>query len=201
MFTGIVEEMGVVKQAKPRLTIEASMILEDVKVSDSVAVNGVCLTVTFVNASGFSVDVMPETVRRSNLGMLHYNDRVNIERALVMGGRLGGHLLSGHADDTGKVIEVTPEGDAHIMRISAPAEIMAYVVEKGFIGVDGASLTVAGFDGFSFTVSLVGYTLKNTTLGEKKPGDIVNLEADIIAKYVRKFSERGDRDLMLDFLK
>ncbi len=200
MFTGIVEEMGIIKQTKPCLVIEANVVVEDIKMGDSVAVNGVCLTATSVNANCFNVDVMPETLHRSNLGMLHYGDKVNIERALAVGGRLGGHFLSGHVDDTGKVIGVTVEGNARIMRISAPGTVMDYIVDKGFIGVDGTSLTIAGFDDFSFTVSLVSYTLKNTILGWKKPGDMVNLEADVFAKYIKKFNKCENHDLMLDFL-
>ncbi len=185
MFTGIIEEIGVVREASSNcLTFEAHKVLKGTKAGDSIAVNGVCLTVTFLSDHSFGVEVMSETLRSSNLGGLRYGDRVNLERALVAGGRLGGHLVLGHVDDIGEVITVTPEETARIVRISAPAKLMPYVVAKGFIAVDGVSLTIAGLDGFSFTVSLVTYTLEHTTLGNRRPGGAVNLEVDIIAKYV-----------------
>ena len=202
MFTGIIEEIGVVRETSSnRLTFEAHKVLEGTKAGDSMAVNGVCLTVTSLGDHSFSVDVMPETLHRSNLGGLHYGDRVNLERALVAGGRLGGHLVLGHVDDTGEVISVTPEETARIIRFSAPAKLMSYIVSKGFIAVDGVSLTIADLDNFSFTVSLVAYTLEHTTLGNGRPGDIVNLEADIIAKYVEGLKERKTQGLTFDFLK
>jgi riboflavin synthase len=150
---------------------------------------------------GFSVDVMPETLRRTNLGRLHYNDRVNLERALVLGGRLGGHLVSGHVDETGEVLDVSSEEEARIMKISAPAELMSYMVDKGFIAVDGVSLTIVDVDDASFVVSLVGYTMKNTTLGGKRAGDLVNLEADLIAKYVESLKKQRGRSLSIEFLR
>lgn len=202
MFTGIVEEIGIVRETSlNRLAIEAHKVLEGTKVGDSIAVNGVCLTVTSLSGQGFSVDVMPETLRRSNLGGLHYGDQVNLERALAAGGRLGGHLVLGHVDDTGEVVTISAEEAAHIVRISPPVELMPYMVDKGFIAVDGVSLTIAGLDDFSFTVSLVAYTLKRTTLGNRRPGDVVNLEADIIAKYVERLKSSRKQGLTLDFLK
>ena len=201
MFTGIVEEIGIIKEANPhRLLIGAKGVLEGMRISDSIAVNGVCLTVTSLSSNAFNVDVMPETLRRTNLGGLHYGDQVNLERALVVGGQLGGHLVLGHVDDIGEVISVIPEEAARIMRISPPAKLMPYIADKGFIAVDGISLTIAGFDDFSFAVSLVAYTLEHTTLGNRKPGDKVNLEADIIAKYVERLRERSSQNLTLDFL-
>lgn len=205
MFTGIVEEIGIVKETSiyrgGRLAFEAHKVLEGTKVGDSIAVNGVCLTVVSLENRGFSVNVMPETLRCTNLGGLHYNDQVNLERALVFGGRVGGHLISGHVGDTGKVMAVTSEEGAHIMRISAPAKLMPYIVDKGFIAVDGVSLTIVDFDDFSFVVSLVAYTMEHTTLGRKRPGDIVNLETDILAKYVECLKEQKKQGLNLEFLK
>ena len=202
MFTGIVEEIGIVKEvSQDRLAFEAHKVLEGTKVGDSMAVNGVCLTVVSLENHGFSVNVMPETLRCTNLGRLHYSDQVNLERALVVGGRLGGHLVLGHVDDTGEVIDVTSEETARIMRVSASAKLMPYIVDKGFIAVDGVSLTIVDLDDFSFIVSLVAYTMENTTLGRKRPGDIVNLEADVIAKYVECLKERKRQSLNLEFLR
>jgi riboflavin synthase len=202
MFTGIVEEIGTVKEtSRDRLAFEANSILEGIKVGDSIAVNGICLTIVSLENRGFSVNVMPETLRCTNLGRLHYNDQVNLERALVLGGRLGGHLVLGHVDDTGEVMDVTAEETAHLMRISAPARLMSYIVDKGFIAVDGISLTVVDFDDFSFVVSLVAYTMEHTTLGRKSPGNIVNLEADIIAKYVENLKKQKRQSLNLEFLR
>jgi len=202
MFTGIVEEIGIVKEtSRDRLAFEAHKVLEGTKVGDSIAANGVCLTVVSLENRGFSVNVMPETLRCTNLGRLHYNDQVNLERALVLGGRLGGHLVLGHVDDTGEVMDVTSEETAHIMRISAPAKLMPYMVDKGFVAVDGVSLTIVDLDDFSFVVSLVAYTMEHTTLGRKRPGDVVNLEADIIAKYVENLKERKRQSLNFEFLK
>jgi riboflavin synthase len=202
MFTGIVEEIGIVKEtSRDRLAFEAHRVVEGAKTGDSIAVNGVCLTVVSLENRGFSVDVMPETLRRTNLGRLHYNDRVNLERALVLGGRLGGHLVSGHVDETGEVLDVSSEEEARIMKISAPAELMSYMVDKGFIAVDGVSLTIVDVDDASFVVSLVGYTMKNTTLGGKRAGDVVNLEADLIAKYVENLKKQRGRSLSIEFLR
>jgi len=202
MFTGIVEEIGTVKEtSRDRLAFEVNSVLEGMKVGDSIAVNGVCLTVISLENRGFGVNVMPETLRCTNLGSLHYNDQVNLERALVLGERLGGHLVLGHVDDTGEVMDVTTEETAHLMRISAPARLMPYIVDKGFIAVDGISLTIVDFDDFSFGVSLVAYTMEHTTLGRKRPGDVVNLEADIIAKYVENLKERKRQSLNFEFLR
>jgi riboflavin synthase len=202
MFTGIIEDIGRVKEAgRDYLTFEACTVLEGMKVGDSIAVNGVCLTVVSLEGHGFSINIMPETLRCTNLGNLHYNDEVNLERALIFGGRVGGHLISGHADDTGEVVDVTREEKAHIMRISTPAKLLPYVVDKGFIAVDGVSLTVVDSDDSSFVVSLVVYTMENTTLGKKRQGDVVNLEADILAKYMESLKERKRQGLSLEFLR
>jgi len=202
MFTGIVEEIGIVRGISPGcLTIEAKKVLDGTKSGDSIALNGACLTVTSIGKNDFSVDVMPETVRRTNLGRLHYGDPVNLERAILAEGRFGGHFVQGHVDDVGKILSLQPEEGAVIARISAPAHLMLYMVDKGFIAVDGVSLTIISCDDFSFSVSLVTYTREYTTLGNRKPGGIVNLEVDIIAKYVERFKQRYNRGaLTLDFL-
>jgi len=201
MFTGIVEEIGVVRGADGgRLTIEAAKVIEGTKPGDSLAVNGVCLTVTSMGGDAFEVDVMPETLSRTNLGELHYGERVNLERALALGGRLGGHLVLGHVDDVGRVVSVTPREDARIMRIAVPARLLPYIAGKGFIAVDGVSLTVVEVDDFSLSVSLVAYTTEHTILGDKSPGSTVNVEVDVIARYLERLSEKAGQGLTLDLL-
>jgi riboflavin synthase len=202
MFTGIVEEIGRLRAAQPgKLTVSASRVVNGTRVGDSLAVNGVCLTVTDLIDSGFSVDVMPETLRHTNLGMLHPGDRVNLERALSLSGeRLGGHLVQGHADGIGKALSMVAEGEALLVRYNAPAEVMRYVVERGFIAVDGVSLTVVTYNATSFVVSLVAYTRHHTTLGSKRVGDIVNLETDIVAKYVEHLKERDSSGITVGLL-
>ncbi len=202
MFTGIVEEIGAVKESSSqRLVIEAKKVLEGTKVGDSIAVNGVCLTITFIAKNDFSADIMPATLRHTNLGKLRYGDLVNLERALVFGSRVGGHIVQGHVDAVGKVVSMLHEGEAVIMEISIPrGGLLPYVVIKGFIAVDGVSLTVINCNNSSFSVSLVGYTRQNTILGSKKPGNLVNLEVDVIAKYVERLKHQNRRGLTLDFL-
>ncbi len=201
MFTGIVEEIGVSREVTPgRLVIGAKKVIDGTKPGDSIAINGVCLTVTSTSGDGFTVDIMPETMRRTNIGRLHYGDQVNLERAILVGGRFGGHFVQGHVDDTGRVLSVTPEGEALIVKMSAPPKLMRYIVNKGFIAVDGVSLTVIDLDGFSFSISLVAYTKKQTTLGIRKPGDVVNLEVDIIAKYIERLKQGNGQEVMLEFL-
>ena len=201
MFTGIIEEVGMAREMNPgRLIIGCKKVLEGTKPGDSIAINGVCLTVTAMKGDTFSVDMMPETLRRSSLGRLHYGDAVNLERALLVGGRMGGHFVQGHIDDTGKVLSITPEGAASIVKFSVPSKLLRYVVNKGFIAVDGVSLTVINVDVFSFSVSLVDYTKKQTTLSKKKPGDVVNLEVDILAKYIERLKQGNNQESMLEFL-
>jgi riboflavin synthase len=201
MFTGIVEEIGVAREVSPgRLVVSAKKVIQGTNPGDSMAVNGVCLTVTSISGNNISVDVMAETMRRSNIGRLHYGDPVNLERAVLVGGRFGGHFVQGHVDDTGKVLSVIPEGEALIVKMSVPPKLMRYIVNKGFIAVDGASLTVMEPDVFSFSVSLVAFTRKQTTLGTRKPGDVVNLEVDIIAKYVERLKQKNGQEVMLEFL-
>ena len=202
MFTGIIEEIGTVREtSRDRLAFEAREVLDGTRTGDSIAVNGVCLTVVSLENHGFAVNVMPETLRRTNLGRLRYGDQVNLERALTLGGRLGGHFVLGHVDDIGEVVSVSSEETARIVRISTADELMPYIVNKGFIAVDGISLTIADLDDVSFVVSLIAYTRENATLGEKRPGDIVNLEVDILAKYVENLKEREGQRLTAESLR
>ena len=189
MFTGIVEEVGSISGASDTgLTISASTIMGDLRVSDSICVNGACLTVTNMGDSSFSVDTVPETLRRTNLGALKAGDPVNLERSMAAEGRFGGHIVQGHVDGTGRVLSVEREGDAHNFKFEAVDSIMRYVVEKGFVAVDGTSLTVVDCDYRTFSVTIVPYTWENTVFGIRRPGDAVNLEVDIIAKYVERLA-------------
>jgi len=201
MFTGIIEEAGsVVSVTAGKLVIAASQVLEGMQSGGSIAVNGICLTVTDLTDKAFSVDVMPETLKRTNLGRLHTGDRVNLERPLGLGGEIGGHLVQGHIDDTGRLASITQEGEAVLMRFEAPPEVMRYIVPKGFIAVDGTSLTVVDKDVASFSVSIVGYTRQHTTLADKKISDTVNLEVDIIGKYVAEFMKPQSKGITAEFL-
>ncbi|MBE9482414.1 MAG: riboflavin synthase [Chloroflexi bacterium] len=201
MFTGIVEGIGRITAATRRnLAIATSNALQGIELGGSIAVNGVCLTITNFNANSFSVDMMPETLIRTNLGLLRVGDRVNLERPLVLGGRLGGHLVQGHVDDTARVASVTWDGETMLIRFEADPEVVRYIVEKGFIAVDGVSLTVVTRNTSSFQVSIVNYTQKHTTLGSRQVGDLVNLEIDIIAKYVEQLSQAYSTGITTDFL-
>jgi riboflavin synthase len=201
MFTGIVEEVGKVRSISPgHLNIEAAEVIKGTKQGDSISVNGACLTVTAISNNSFDVEIMPETFRRTTLGRLNYGDKVNLERAVPADGRFGGHFVQGHVDDVGKVLSVKPEEGACVAGISAPLDLMRYIVNKGFIAVDGVSLTVVDCNDFSFSVSLVDFTRKNSTLGIIRPGNTVNLEVDIIAKYVEKLQKSHDSEITLDFL-
>ena len=199
MFTGIVEEVGRAKYLrKGELFVSCARVLEGTRQGDSLNINGACLTATRVEKNGFAVELMPETLKRTNLGDLRPGQPVNLERALTLGGRLGGHLVQGHVDATGRVLSLTPQEGAVLARFSAPRELLRYIVEKGFIAVDGVSLTVVEVGPDYLVCSLVRYTMENTTLGQKKPGNRVNLEADIVAKYVEKLHER--KGITLEFL-
>ncbi|MBI4294811.1 MAG: riboflavin synthase [Chloroflexi bacterium] len=201
MFTGIVEEIGTIKTATLKgLLIAASRVLEGTVPGDSIAVNGACLTVTSLKDGAFTVELMPETRRRTNLGSLRPGSRVNLERSLPLGGRIGGHLVQGHVDGMGKMVSLTAEADALLLRYQAPPEIMRYVVPRGFIAVDGVSLTVVDCDAASFTVSLVGYTRGHTSLDSKRPGETVNLEVDILAKYIERLATGDKQGITLDFM-
>lgn len=189
MFTGIVEEVGaVVRRSDAGLRIRASAVIGDLAVADSVSVNGACLTVTELEGGVFSVDTVPETLRRTNLGALSPGDPVNLERSMRADGRFGGHVVQGHVDAVGEIASIEPEGESRVFRFSAPPSVMRYVVEKGFIAVDGASLTVVSCDSRSFSVAIIPYTWGNTVLGSGKVGDAVNLEADIMAKYIERLA-------------
>ena len=196
MFTGIIEEIGKIKRVSisgksGSLEIGASKVLSGTKVGDSIAVNGVCLTVTSLSASGFTADVMAETLRRSSLGSLSAGSGVNLERAMAADGRFGGHIVSGHIDGTGTISKMQKEENAVWVHIKAAAEILNLIVEKGSIAIDGISLTVAGVNESEFSVSVIPHTAEETTLLSKKAGDLVNLENDIIGKYVQKLLGRG----------
>jgi riboflavin synthase len=194
MFTGLVESTAQVRRVEPdgdgvRLEVRTPLAAE-LAHGDSIAVNGVCLTAVEPDGDSFRADVMAETLRRSSLGPLGAGDEVNVELALRAGDRLGGHMVQGHVDGTGEVESVTGEGFARVVRIAAEPELLRYVVEKGSIAVDGVSLTVASVDGSGFAVSLIPETLERTTLGQAGPGRVVNLEVDVLAKYVEKLVNR-----------
>jgi riboflavin synthase len=193
MFTGIIEETGTVRVAdEGRLVIGAKKAIWGTNLGDSIAINGVDLTVAHMDEESFEANVMPETYRRSNLGDLRPGDLVNLERATPLGGRMGGHLVRGVVEATGTLVSLTPEADAVLARYSAPPEILRYLIVKGPVAIDGVSLTVVDKDETSFVVSLVQYTQENTNLTRRKPGDKVNLESDIIARYVDEMlTERG----------
>ncbi|MCX4510305.1 riboflavin synthase [Streptomyces sp. NBC_01619] len=191
MFTGIVEELGEVTAVEDlgdssRFRLRGPVVTEDAKHGDSIAVNGVCLTVVETGDGEFTADVMAETLKRSSLGALAVGSRVNLERPMVADGRFGGHIVQGHVDGTGTVVERTPSEHWELVKVSLPAELGRYVVEKGSITVDGVSLTVVDAGADHFTISLIPTTLALTTLGIKQPGDPVNLEVDVIAKYVER---------------
>ena len=193
MFTGIVEELGEVVALEPRgdsarLTVRGPVVTGDARHGDSIAVNGVCLTVAESEGDSFTADVMRETLDRSSLGALLPGSRVNLERAVRADQRLGGHIVQGHVDGTGEVLSREPGEHWEVVRLSLPAGLARYVVEKGSIAVDGVSLTVAEVGEDSFAVSLIPTTLGLTTLGRKRPGEPVNLEVDVIAKYVEKLT-------------
>lgn len=211
MFTGIIEEIGVIssvqKGAKSSsLAILGDQIFDDLKIGDSVAVNGVCLTVTSLLKGIFTADVMNETLSRSNLGDLKNGSKVNLERAMQAGDRFGGHIVSGHIDGTGQIINKTRDDNAVWLTISAPSRIMRYIIEKGSITIDGISLTVARTDERSFAVSIIPHTGKATTLLSKNVGQTVNLENDIVGKYIERFvcpqneSVEQTRGITMEFL-
>ncbi len=200
MFTGIVEEIGKVVSTAGKLTIAAGKALEGMQNGDSMAVNGVCLTLTSFDDKSFSAEVMPETLDKTNLGLLRPGDEVNLERPLSANDRLGGHFVQGHIDDRGRVSSVSRNGEALLISFDVPSRLMPYIVEKGFIAVDGVSLTVISRDDSSFRVSLVGYTREHTTLGKRGVGDVVNLEVDIIAKYVEQLNKPQSGGITMEFL-
>lgn len=193
MFTGIIEEIGTVRRIEhgakgARLTIQAKTVLEDTRIGDSIATNGVCLTVVSMTGDSFSADVMAESLRRSSLGTLQGGSPVNLERAMAANGRFGGHIVSGHIDGTGTIVSQKREDNAVWVKIKTPAPLLRYIVEKGSIAIDGVSLTVAAVTDTDFSVSIIPHTGAQTILLGKKPGDPVNLECDVIGKYVEKLT-------------
>lgn len=189
MFTGIVEELGTVISLKRGskaavLTLKGDKIFEDLKLGDSVAVNGVCLTATYISGNTFQADVMNETFHRSSLGRLKKGDVVNLERAMAANGRFGGHMVAGHVDDVGELINVKQDDNAVWFTIKAPKKIMKYCIEKGSIALDGISLTIAKLTEDTLSVSMIPHTIHHTNFGYKKPGDLINLENDMVGKYI-----------------
>ncbi len=190
MFTGIIEELGTVERmGGGSLVIGAKKVLTDVEVGDSISVNGICLTVTSFDSRHFTADVMPETVRRTSLSELRQGSPVNLERALTLSSRLGGHIVSGHIDGTGTIVSMKEEGNAVLMKVAADAAILRGIVEKGSVALDGISLTVAAVTDEDFTVSLIPHSREVTNLSTKKKGSLINIENDIIGKYVEKMMQ------------
>ncbi len=210
MFTGIVEEVGTVREIRKGQTssfieIQAKTVLSDVHLGDSIAVNGVCLTVTEFSADSFRADVMNETLNRSSLGSLRSGSHVNLERAMPANGRFGGHIVSGHIDGTGVITDIRRDGISVWYTIGTTAAVMRYIVEKGSVAIDGISLTVAKVTDSSFSVSIIPHTAEQTVLSYKKTGDTVNLENDIIGKYVEKMmnpqnSPKEPNGITMEFL-
>ncbi|MBG0763932.1 MAG: riboflavin synthase [Tissierellales bacterium] len=213
MFTGLIEEVGEItsvtrKGNSAQITVKAGKILKDTKIGDSISTNGVCLTVTEKTSNTFTVDVMPETMNRSNLKNFKYGSKVNLERALRVGDRLDGHMVSGHVDGLGKIANYLKEDNAVWITVEADKSLLKYIIEKGSIAIDGTSLTVAYVDDRSFKVSIIPHTGEATTLLDKKIGDEVNLECDMVGKYIEKFmkfeenkSEESNSNLNEDFLR
>lgn len=213
MFTGIIEEVGTVKQLLPgstsyKLTVSAKKVLEDTKIGDSISTNGICLTVTAIRGDSFDADVMPETVRRTSFSSLRNGSKVNLERALTLSTRLGGHIVSGHIDGTGVIKEFKREDNAVWITVECSSSLLRYMIEKGSIAIDGVSLTLAYVDDKCFKVSIIPHTGEETILLQKKPGELVNLECDLIGKYVEKLMSTepegepsgGRKGLSLSFL-
>lgn len=212
MFTGIVEELGKVKNivrgsSSIRLTMECEKVLSDIKIGDSIAVNGICLTATDFGANWFAADVMPETMRKTSLEKLQLTEKVNLERALRLSDRLGGHIVSGHIDGTGIITGRQNEDNALWLTIEAPADVLKYVIMKGSVALDGTSLTVAYVDESCLKVSLIPHTAELTILGSKKAGDKVNIECDMVGKYIEKLIkgetqvESSKKSITMDFLR
>lgn len=208
MFTGIIEEVGTIKSmGGGSLRVNAKLVVSDVHIGDSIAVNGICLTVTSFDKNGFTADVMPETIRRTSLSELGIGSPVNLERALTLQSRLGGHIVSGHIDGTGEIISLKDEGNAILMKIGAGEDIVSHIVEKGSVALDGISLTVASVSDSDFTVSLIPHTRQVTNLSSKGIGSIINIENDVVGKYVEKFVSRQNNEgktnksnITMDFL-
>lgn len=203
MFTGVIEETGIIHTIRKgagssQLTIQARKVLEDIKVGDSINTNGVCLTVTAFGPDHFSVDVMPETIRQTSFSMLKQGSAVNLERALRLMDRIGGHLVTGHIDGTGKIVSRWEEDNAVWFKISAGAVILRYIAGKGSVALDGVSLTVTTCDAGGFSVSIIPHTQGVTTLLHRKTGDLLNIECDLIAKYLEKLQSAGTSEQKID---
>lgn len=209
MFTGIIEELGIIRKISisghsGSITIEASKVLEGTRIGDSIAVNGICLTVTSMAGDSFTADIMAETVRRSSLKGAVSGDKVNLERAMAADGRFGGHIVSGHVDGTGTIIGMHREENAVWVTISAEPSIMKFIVEKGSVCLDGISLTVAKIGTTDFSVSVIPHTGEETTLLRKKTGSLINIENDVVGKYVERllnFKNNESTGITMDFLK
>lgn len=211
MFTGLIEETGdvqnIVHGAKScKITIKAKKVLEDVKIGDSIAVNGTCLTVVDFGSSFFTADVMPETVKRTILAKLKNGDIVNLERTMALGDRFGGHIVSGHIDGLGEIVNMKKDDNAIVIAIKVSSEVVKYIIEKGSVAIDGISLTVVSVDSESFSVSIIPHTAAMTNLYYKKAGDYVNIETDVIGKYVERLlsfdskKDSNDSKISLEFL-
>ncbi|MEI7727908.1 MAG: riboflavin synthase [Bacteroidota bacterium] len=203
MFTGIIEETGIIKAIKngahsSQLTIQAKVVVADVKVGDSICTNGICLTVTSFGPDYFVVDVMPETIRQTSLNSLKPGSMVNLERALRLMDRIGGHMVSGHIDGTGKIGRRWEEDNAVWFKVLADSSILRYIVDKGSVALDGISLTATAVDAGSFSVSIIPHTQSVTTLLHKKTGDLLNIECDLIGKYVEKLCQKSSANLIID---
>lgn len=211
MFTGIIEEMGTIKGMQKisehavQMTIGSQEVIKDVNVGDSISVNGVCLTVTNFSSDNFQAEAMPETIKATSLQSLKTGSKVNLERAMAAGGRFGGHFVSGHVDKTGKIVGKQKEENAYLFVIEIPDELNKFIMHKGSITVDGVSLTVFGTERGRFTISLIPHTAAETILGEKGKGDLVNIECDMLAKYVQNMLDQplfsSKTDITEDFLK
>lgn len=206
MFTGIIEEIGTVQhvskgQQAMQLKLAANKVLTDVKLGDSIAVNGVCLTVTDFSSTYFMVDVMPETFRATNLHELKTGEKVNLERAMAANGRFGGHMVSGHIDDVGVIQSIRADSNAVVLQIKLSEKLIAQCIEKGSITIDGTSLTIFAVTKESITISLIPHTYKESILGQKRVGAIVNVETDLLSKYIQHYLYQKDSTLTLDFLK
>ena len=199
MFTGLVEELGIIaKITQTEIWIEASVVIKDLGIKDSISVNGACLTVVDLKENAFRVDVVPETLSRTDLGDLAIGDKVNLERSAQLGGRLGGHIVQGHVDGTAEIISIVEDGTSWSIEFQISNSLSKYIVEKGFICVDGASLTVVNCDEEYFSIALIPYTKDNTVLGLKRVGSTVNIETDIIGKYLEKLSTGDQTHISLD---
>ncbi len=206
MFTGIIEEVGTVSRYENRgrlghFVIRADKVFDDLKVGDSISISGACQTVTELSLNTFAFDSVEETLRKTTLGSLAVGSNVNLERSLRLGDRLGGHLLSGHVDGVGEILSRTGQPGNVVLKVKVPEKLSKYIAEKGSIGIDGLSLTVVSVSGAILSVSLIPYTLKSTTLGNVKPGYRVNIEVDMIARYLESLLSRSEREITESWLR